>query len=911
MPYDIRAYFTSASKNESKNSTALPKKPKTKRQIIDSDSEDEAKIFVSAKRSKGETPSSKNEKSADVKSEYFKETKPEDIFGSEPVKRAPPRKLLKRKQEISKEAEKEVNTVRTPEVITSNLSTDDDKSVPEEKSSQPENTVKHLKNDSPSDGGKRSKIKEPTLCDDSENDQEFKKKSNEEMVELASPMKSRSPRKASPAVKESPVKTASPKKSRSPRKASPIVKESPAKTASPKKSRSPRKASPVVKESPVKTASPKKKTPVKQQSPRSRTVEQTQPVKPKLPVDIVPNKKKTSAKTEKPGEAEKSEKETEDVLNGHISSVKVNSTHNNGIEATAHRSEENGTATPVTDVKPETFSLWVDKYKPTNVKQIIGQQGEKSSVNKLLKWLKNWHSNHSGNKKLNRPSPWAKDDDGAYFKAALLSGPPGIGKTTTAHLVCKDLGFDVVEFNASDTRSKRLLHDEVSELLSTKSLSPFFTVGKKDHKVTKNHVLVMDEVDGMAGNEDRGGVQELIQLIKSSHIPIICMCNDRNHPKIRSLANYCFDLRFFKPRAEQIKGAMRSICFKEKFNVDAQVLADVISCANQDIRLIINHLCMMAAEKSNMAASRKFIKLGPWDVLRKVFSEEEHKTMSIHDKCDLFFYDYSIAPLFVQENYLNVVPHSSDVKVKQKKMEMFAKAADSISKGDLVEKIIRSQNAWSLLPVQAIFSSLVPGDVLEGHMGGAITFPSWLGKNSRQGKLDRLLQELQVHTRLRMSGSKEAMNLDYSVPLRDHIVRPLVVNGAEGVSTALSVLHEYNLVKEDLDSLLELTSWPNSKDPMSKVDSKVKAAFTRAYNKSPTVSPYAVNAPVKKKRGAQTEEGIEGEEEEIDEDEEEEEGLEADAMISVKKPTAKRHSDEPAASTSRGRGAKRGRTSKK
>lgn len=71
--------------------------------------------------------------------------------------------------------------------------------------------------------------------------------------------------------------------------------------------------------------------------------------------------------------------------------------------------------------------------------------------------------------------------------------------------------------------------------------------------MTKQHVLVMDEVDGMAGNEDRGGVQELIQLIKQSRIPIICMCNDRNHPKIRSLANYCFDLRFSKPRVEQIK----------------------------------------------------------------------------------------------------------------------------------------------------------------------------------------------------------------------------------------------------------------------------------------------------------------------------------------------------------------------
>lgn len=62
----------------------------------------------------------------------------------------------------------------------------------------------------------------------------------------------------------------------------------------------------------------------------------------------------------------------------------------------------------------------------------------------------------------------------------------------------------------------------------------------------------MDEVDGMAGNEDRGGIQELITLIKNTSIPIICMCNDRNHQKIRSLVNYCFDVKFNKPKPQQI-----------------------------------------------------------------------------------------------------------------------------------------------------------------------------------------------------------------------------------------------------------------------------------------------------------------------------------------------------------------------
>lgn len=111
------------------------------------------------------------------------------------------------------------------------------------------------------------------------------------------------------------------------------------------------------------------------------------------------------------------------------------------------------------------------------------------------------------------------------------------------------MGFDIVEFNASDTRSKKQLQNHVSELLSSSSLSHFLD-GKS---VTKKHALLMDEVDGMAGNEDRGGVQELVLLIKNAKCPVICMCNDRNHPKIRTLANYCYDLRFHKPKLEQIK----------------------------------------------------------------------------------------------------------------------------------------------------------------------------------------------------------------------------------------------------------------------------------------------------------------------------------------------------------------------
>ena len=62
--------------------------------------------------------------------------------------------------------------------------------------------------------------------------------------------------------------------------------------------------------------------------------------------------------------------------------------------------------------------------------------------------------------------------------------------------------------------------------------------------------------------------------------------------------------------------------------------------------------------KSETERSQKTsIKMGPWDVCRKVFSASDHQTMSLMDKSDLFFHDYSLAPLFVQENYLNAVPN--------------------------------------------------------------------------------------------------------------------------------------------------------------------------------------------------------------------------------------------------------------
>ena len=132
--------------------------------------------------------------------------------------------------------------------------------------------------------------------------------------------------------------------------------------------------------------------------------------------------------------------------------------------------------------------LLVEKYKPASCKGIIGQQGDRSNMNKLRNWLLDWNKNHlntGGKKGASKPAPWGMaNDSGAWAKCALLSGPPGVGKTTTSYLVAKELGYDVVEMNASDTRSKKLLGQSVADILDTASVGSLMGQGNQNNSVT-------------------------------------------------------------------------------------------------------------------------------------------------------------------------------------------------------------------------------------------------------------------------------------------------------------------------------------------------------------------------------------------------------------------------------------------
>lgn len=77
----------------------------------------------------------------------------------------------------------------------------------------------------------------------------------------------------------------------------------------------------------------------------------------------------------------------------------------------------------------------------------------------------------------------------------------------------------------------------------------------------------MDEVDGMSAG-DRGGIQAIIQTIKKSRAPVICICNDRQHDKIKTLAGHCYDIKFSKPKPALVVKRLMDILAIEGLSVN-------------------------------------------------------------------------------------------------------------------------------------------------------------------------------------------------------------------------------------------------------------------------------------------------------------------------------------------------------
>ncbi|CCF59225.1 hypothetical protein KAFR_0G01910 [Kazachstania africana CBS 2517] len=479
--------------------------------------------------------------------------------------------------------------------------------------------------------------------------------------------------------------------------------------------------------------------------------------------------------------------------------------------------------------------LWTVKYAPTNLNQMCGN---KSSILKLKNWLLNWNMNKkSGFKNPGR-------DGSGVFRSAMLYGPPGIGKTTAAHLIAKELGYDILEQNASDVRSKSLLNAGVKNALDNMSVIGYFKHKDEiEESNGKNFVVIMDEVDGMSGG-DRGGVGQLAQFCRKTSTPMILICNERNLPKMRPFDRTCLDLQFRRPDANSIKSRLMTIAIREGFKLDPNVIDRLVQATRGDIRQIINLLSTISTTTKSINHEnikqisdswQKNIALKPFDITHKlldghIYNEVGSNTFTLNDKIALYFDDLDFTPLMIQENYINSKP--GNLSPGETHLQAVAEAADSISQGDLVERKIRSaEQLWSLLPLHAVLSSVRPASKVAGHMTGRINFTTWLGQNSKTNKYYRLLQELQYHTKLRTSADKASLRLEYLPILKKRLLSPLLKEGVDSIPSIIELMDDYYLTKEDWDTIMEFMVGPERTDALiKKIPSSVKSAFTRKYN---------------------------------------------------------------------------------
>lgn len=393
---------------------------------------------------------------------------------------------------------------------------------------------------------------------------------------------------------------------------------------------------------------------------------------------------------------------------------------------------------------PQTSAgdLWTTKYAPTSLNMICGN---KAPVEKIQTWLRNWHNSAKYDFKKG-----GKDGSGLY-RAVIIHGPPGIGKTTAAHLIAKLEGYDIVETNASDTRSKKLVESSTLGVLDTTSLQGYFAgEGKQVEGERKKLVLIMDEVDGMSAG-DRGGVGAVAAVLKKTRIPIILVCNERKLPKMKPFDHVTFDIPFRRPTAEQIRARLSTICFREGLKIPPPVLDGLIEGTHADIRQVINMLSTARLDQKTLnydegkqmsKAWEKHVILKPWDIVSKILSAQmfsPSSTATLNDKVELYFNDHEFSYLMLQENYVKTKPTLAGKyqgkEQRLKSLELLDNAASSISDGDLVDRMIHgTQQQWSLMPVHAIFSFVRPASYQYGNFSERASFTSWLGNNSKHGK---------------------------------------------------------------------------------------------------------------------------------------------------------------------------------
>jgi replication factor C large subunit len=208
---------------------------------------------------------------------------------------------------------------------------------------------------------------------------------------------------------------------------------------------------------------------------------------------------------------------------------------------------------------------WTERYRPKKLSEVVGHN---TAINNLRKFIDTFKNQKN--------------------KAVLLCGPPGTGKTVIVNSLANDYDVEIVELNASDLRNK----DSIKTM--------FGAASKQASLISKGKILLADEIDGLSGTSDRGGVPALVEVIKETSFPIILTANDPYLPKLRNLRNYCTLIKLNKLNYISIKKRLEEICKKEKVSYDELTLKKLAVSCDGDLRAAINDLQTMAQGKSKI-----------------------------------------------------------------------------------------------------------------------------------------------------------------------------------------------------------------------------------------------------------------------------------------------------------------------
>ena len=200
--------------------------------------------------------------------------------------------------------------------------------------------------------------------------------------------------------------------------------------------------------------------------------------------------------------------------------------------------------------------LWTDKYRPQSLDEVVGNNKEKKIIQE---WVSKWKS-------------------GNPQQPLLLVGPPGIGKTTLALIIAKEFS-EYIELNASDKRSQDVIKSTIGESSSTRSLFG------DEYKL-----IIMDEVDGIHGTNDRGGVRAIGEIIKNSKHPMILIANDFYSKRLQSIKPKCTVIKMKKSRWNSINALLKKIAANEGIKVNPAAMKEIAVKSQGDVRSAINTL---------------------------------------------------------------------------------------------------------------------------------------------------------------------------------------------------------------------------------------------------------------------------------------------------------------------------------